>query len=120
MLTVFEKRVLRRISVSKMNEIIGGWRNLHNEELHNFYTSPSTIRMIKSMGMKWAGHVAHTGITGMHMDFGGKARKRRLVRPRGRWEDNVKIDLRGIGWGGIDCIHMAQDRDQWRALANTQ
>jgi hypothetical protein len=45
--------------------------------------------------------------------------KRQLGRPRRRWENNVKMDLRGIGWGGADWIVLAQDRDQWRALVNT-
>jgi hypothetical protein len=43
---------------------------------------------------------------------------RSLGRPRRRWEDNIKTDLREIGWGGIDWIHLTQDRDQWRALVN--
>jgi hypothetical protein len=46
-------------------------------------------------------------------------RKRQLGRPRRRWMDNVKMDLREIGWGDMDWIDLAQDRDQWRALANT-
>jgi hypothetical protein len=46
-------------------------------------------------------------------------RKRPLGRPRRRWEDNVKMDLREIGWGGMDWIDLAQDRNQWRALVNT-
>jgi hypothetical protein len=45
--------------------------------------------------------------------------KRPLGRPRRRWEDNIIMDLREIGWGGMDCIDLAQDRDQWRALVNT-
>jgi hypothetical protein len=45
--------------------------------------------------------------------------KRPLGRSRRRWEDNIKMDLRGIGWGGMDWIDLAQDRDQWRALVNT-
>jgi hypothetical protein len=45
--------------------------------------------------------------------------KRPLGRPRRRWVDNIKIDLREIGWDGIDWIDLAQDRDQWRALVNT-
>jgi hypothetical protein len=57
---VFEKRVLRRIFGPKRDEETGGWRKLHNEELHNLYSSPSTIRMIKSRRMRWAGHVAST------------------------------------------------------------
>jgi hypothetical protein len=55
---VFEKRVLRRIFRPKMGKVIGGWRKLHNEELHNMYTFPSIIRMIKSRRMRCSGHVA--------------------------------------------------------------
>jgi hypothetical protein len=51
--------------------------------------------------------------------FGGKLEGKRLLgRPRSRWEDDIKIDHREIGWGGMDWIHMAQDRDQWQALVN--
>jgi hypothetical protein len=60
-LKAFESSVLRRIFGCKRDEIIGCWRKLHNEELHNFYSSPSIIRMIKSWRTKWAGHVARTG-----------------------------------------------------------
>jgi hypothetical protein len=55
---VFENRVLRRIFGPKRDEVTGGQRTLHNEELHNFYSSPSTIRIIKSRKMRWTGHVA--------------------------------------------------------------
>jgi hypothetical protein len=58
-LRVFENRVLRRIFGPKRDEVTGGWRKLHNEELHNLYSSPSIIRMSKSM--RWAGHVARLG-----------------------------------------------------------
>jgi hypothetical protein len=57
-LRVFENRVLRRIFGPKGDEVIGGWRKLHNEELHNLYCSPSIIRITKSRRMRWAGHVA--------------------------------------------------------------
>jgi hypothetical protein len=56
---VFESRVLRRIFGRKRDEVIGGWRKLHNEELHNLYSSPSIIRIIKSRRMRWVGHVAY-------------------------------------------------------------
>jgi hypothetical protein len=59
-LRVFENRVLRRIFGPKRNEMTGGWRKLHNEELHNLYSSPSIIRMAK-LRMRWAGHVARVG-----------------------------------------------------------
>jgi hypothetical protein len=53
-----ENRVLKRIFGPKRDEVTGGWRKLYNEELHNLYSSPSIIRMIKSRRMRWAGHVA--------------------------------------------------------------
>jgi hypothetical protein len=55
---VFENRVLRRIFGSRWDEVMGGWRILHNEELRDLYSSPSIIRIIKSIKMRWAGHVA--------------------------------------------------------------
>jgi hypothetical protein len=55
---VFEKRVLRRIFGSKRDEVTGGWRKLHNAELHNLNSSPSIIRMIKSRRIIWTGQVA--------------------------------------------------------------
>jgi hypothetical protein len=57
-LKVFQNRVSRRIFRQKRDEIIGGWRKMHNEELHNLYLSTSVIRTIKSRRMTWAGHVA--------------------------------------------------------------
>jgi hypothetical protein len=57
-LTVFENRVLRGIFGPKRDGVMGGWKKLHNEELHNLYSSPSIIRIIKSWRMRWAGHVA--------------------------------------------------------------
>jgi hypothetical protein len=68
-LRVFENRVLRKIFGPKRDEVIGGWRNLHNEELHNLYCSPSTIRItrMKSRRMRWAGHAARMGRRGMHI-----------------------------------------------------
>jgi hypothetical protein len=55
---VFENRVLRRICGSERDEVVGGWRKLHNEEIHNFYSSPKIIRMITPRRMRWAGHTA--------------------------------------------------------------
>jgi hypothetical protein len=57
-LRVFENRVLRRILGSKRDEMVGGWRKLHNEELHNLHSSPNIITMIKSRTVRWVGHVA--------------------------------------------------------------
>jgi hypothetical protein len=60
-LRVFENRVLRRIFGPKRDGVTGGWRKLHNEELHNFYSSPNIVRVIKSRRVSWAGHVARMG-----------------------------------------------------------
>jgi hypothetical protein len=60
-LRVFENRVLRRIFGPKRDEVMGEWRKLHNEELHNLYSSPDIIRQVKSRRMNWAGHVARMG-----------------------------------------------------------
>jgi hypothetical protein len=66
---VFENRVLRRIFELKRDYVTGGWRKLHNEELHNLYSFPSIIRMIKSRRMRWALHVARMGRRGMHIGY---------------------------------------------------
>jgi hypothetical protein len=67
-LRVFEKRVLRRIFGPTRDEVMGGWRKLLNEELHNLYCSPIIIRMVKSSRMRWSGHVARLGGRGMHIE----------------------------------------------------
>jgi hypothetical protein len=71
--------------------------------------------------MKWAGHVARKGEkrNAYRILFGKLERTRPLGRPRHRWVDNIKMDLREIVWDGADWIDLAQDRDQWRALVNT-
>jgi hypothetical protein len=99
-LRVFENRVLRRIFGPKRDEMTGGWRKLHNEELHNLYSSPSIIRMIKSRCVRWAGHVARMGeIRNAYRIFVGEREgKRPLRRRRRRWVNNIKIDLRDVGW----------------------
>jgi hypothetical protein len=104
---MFENRVLRRISGRpKRDEVTGGWRKPHNEELHNLYSSPNIIRMIKSRRMRWAGHVARMGekrnIHVYRILVGKPEGKRPLGRPRRSWVDNIKIDLREIGWDGMD------------------
>jgi hypothetical protein len=100
---------------------LGDWRRLHNEALHNLYTSQNIFTVIKSIRMGWAGHVARMGeIRNVYKILVGKLeRKRPLGRPRRRWEDNVRMNLREIGWEGVDCMHLRQDRDQWRCLVNT-
>jgi PAS domain-containing protein len=117
---VFENRMLRRIFGPRREEVMGDWRKLHNEELHNLHSLPNTVRMIKSRRMRWAGHVARMGETNAYRTSVRKPEgKRPLGRPRCRWVDNIKMDIREIGWDGVDWIELAQDRGQWRALVNT-
>jgi hypothetical protein len=120
-LRVFEKRVLRRIFEPKRDEVTGGLRKMHDEELHGLYSSPGIIRVIKARRMRWAGHVARMReVRGAYNILVGRPEGRRpLRRPRRRWEDNIKMDLREIGFGDVDWIHLAQDRDRWRAVVNT-
>jgi hypothetical protein len=101
--------------------VTGDWRKLHNEELHNLYFSPNIIRMLKSRRMRWAAHLARMGETrnAYRILVEKKEGKRQIGRPRRRWEDNIEMDLREIGWVGIDWIELAQDRDQCRAVVNT-
>jgi hypothetical protein len=111
--------VLRRIFGPKRDEVTGEWRKLHNEELHDLYSSSNLIRILKSRRMIGAGHVAEWGKRKMRIVIGGTARgKEQLGRPRRRWVDNIKMDLLEIGWGGVDWIGLAQDRDKWRGLVN--
>jgi hypothetical protein len=113
-LRVFENRVLRRIFGPKRDEVTGGWIKLHNEELHGLHSSPSIVRVSKARRMRWAGHVAQMGeVRGAYNILVGTPERRRpLGRPRRRWEDNIKIDLRKIGFGDVDWIHVAWDRDR--------
>jgi hypothetical protein len=76
-LKVFENRVLRRIFRPKMDERIHGWRKLHNEEVHNLYSSPNIIIMIRSRRMKWTGHVERMGRRLMHIGFCWESQKER-------------------------------------------
>jgi hypothetical protein len=66
---LFENRLLRRIFGPKRDEVAGGLRKLHNEELHNLYSSPDIIIMMKSRRMRWAGHIARMGRRGMHVGY---------------------------------------------------
>jgi hypothetical protein len=101
-LRVFENRVLRRIFGPKGDEVTGEWRRLHNKELYALYYSTNIIRVIKSRRLRWAGHVARMGERrGEYRALIGKPHGRRSPgRPRRRWEDNIKMDLREVGWEG--------------------
>jgi hypothetical protein len=119
-LRVFENTVLRRIFGPKREED-GSWRKLHNDELQILYSSPNIVRVIKSRRIKWAGHVARMGEgRGVYRVLVGRPEgKRPLGRPRRRWEDNIKMDLREIGIDGANWIQLTQDRFQWRAFVNS-
>jgi hypothetical protein len=88
---------------------------LEASETPHFYQL--LIYSMKSRRVRWAGHIARMGRRGILVV---KAEgKRPLGRPRRRWVDNIKMDLREIGRDGVDWIDLVQDRDQWRALVNT-
>jgi len=119
-LRVFENRVLRKIFGPNRDEVTREWRNLHNEGLNDLYSSPNTLRVIKSRRMRWAGHVACMWERrGIYRVLVGKPEgKRPLGRPRRRWEDNIKIDLQEVECGSMDWTELIRDRDRWRALVN--
>jgi hypothetical protein len=117
---VFENRVLRRIFGPKRDEVRREWRRLHNEKLNDLFSSPNIVRVIK---------IEKNEIGGACSTYGEKRgacwilvrrpeRKRPLGRPRHRWKDNIKRDLREVGWEGMDWIGLAEDRDRWRAPVN--
>jgi hypothetical protein len=120
-LRVFENRVLRRIFGPKWDEVTGEWRKLHNKELHDLYSSPSIIRIIKSRRMRLVGHVARTGEkrNAYRLQVGKPEGKIPLGRPRRRWVNNIRMDLGEVEWGDVDWIGLAQDRNRWRALVNS-
>jgi hypothetical protein len=91
------------------------------DELHSLYPSPNIVRVVKSRKLRWAGHVARRGEgRGVYRILVGRPEgKRPLGRPRHRWEDNIKMDLREIGIGGANWIRLVQDRVQWRVFVNT-
>jgi hypothetical protein len=103
-LRVFENRVLRRIFIPKRDEVTGEWRKLHSEELHNLYLSLDIIRKVKSRRMRRAGHVARMEEERKvyNVLVGKPGGKRPVGRPRRRWEDGIRMDLREISLGGVD------------------
>jgi hypothetical protein len=91
-----------------------GRRKLHDEELHDLYSSPDIIRFIKSRRMRWTGHMARRGEKKnvYRLLTGEPKRKRPLGRRRHMGVGKIKMNLVQIGWGGVDWIGLAQDRDK--------
>ena len=119
-LGVFENRVLRRIFGPKRDEVTEEWRKLRNEEINDLYCSSSTVRMIKSRRIRWAGHVARMWERiDVYRVLVGKLTERDQLGDPGAGE---RMILRWIfrKWdvGGVDWIEMAQNRDGWQALVN--
>jgi hypothetical protein len=112
--------VLRRTFGPWRDEVTREWRKLHNEELQDLYSSPSIIRIMKSKRMRWAGHVAQMveKRSPYRLLVGKPEEKRSLGRPRRWWVDNIRMDLVEVGWGDVDWIGLAQDRNRWRAFVN--
>jgi hypothetical protein len=102
------------------DEVRGGWRRLHNEELHDVYFSPD-IRVIYSRRMRLAGYVARMGDRrGAYSVFLETPKKRRsLGKGKHRLEDNTKVALKEVR-RGVDWFELAQDRDRWRAFVNVE
>jgi len=102
-LRVFENRVPGRMFGLKREEVAREWRKLHNEELNDLY-SPNTFRTIKSRRISLAGHVeSMSDSRGVNRVLVGKPEgKKPLLRPRRRWEDNIKMDFQEVGCEGMD------------------
>jgi hypothetical protein len=77
--------------------------------------------MIKSRRMRWAGHVTHMGEkrNAYRIFVEKREGKRPVGRPKRRWVDNIKMDLREIGWVDMDWIDLTHDREQWKTVVNT-
>jgi hypothetical protein len=85
-------------------KLCGSLEKTHNEELHNLYASANVIRMIKKGRVRWAGYVARMGqMRNSYKILVAKSEGKTLLgRPRHRWEDSIRIDLKEIGWEGVD------------------
>jgi hypothetical protein len=119
-LIVFENSVLGKIFGPKRDEVTNERRKIRNEELIDLYCSPNIVWVVKSRRMRWSGHVARMGERrGVYRALMGKSEgERPLGRPRLKWENNIKMNLLGVGCGSMDWIELAEVRDRWWALVN--
>jgi len=104
----------------KRDEEMGELKRLHKEQQNDLYSSPNTVRVMKSSRLRWAGHVERMDeervvYRVLVRKSGGK---RPLGRPRRRWMDNIRMDLLEVGCGYMDWVGLAQDRDRWRTLVS--
>ena len=111
---MFENKVLCKIFWAKRHEITGEWRKFYNAELHAMYTSPNIIRILKSRRLRWTGHVTRLeqSRNTYRVLVEKPERERPLRRPRRRWEDNIKMVLREVGFDLGKWTDLAADRDQ--------
>jgi hypothetical protein len=118
---VFEDRVLRRIFGPNRDEVTGEWRKVHSEKLSFMFCTPPQILLGRSNRRERGGRdMWHAWERNVYRLLMGKPEgKRPLGRPRRRWEDGIRMDLREIGWASVDWIQLAQDRDWRRAVVNT-
>jgi hypothetical protein len=116
-----KSKMLKRMFGPKGEKMAGGWRILLTEELHNLNVPPHVNGVIKSRRIRWTGNVARIGeMRKVYNILVRKTeRKSPLGTPRCTRQNNIKMDLKEIPWEGVDWIHLAQERDQWRALVNT-
>jgi hypothetical protein len=113
---LFENKQLTTIFGHIRKAATGAWRKLDSEVIHDMYSSTNTIRVIRSWKMRWAGDVGCLGGRG-RIVYKILIRSLKLFgRPRCRWEDNIKIRLKGIGWNGVEWIDVAWDREGWRRV----
>jgi hypothetical protein len=105
-LKAVEGQVLRKVFVLEWEELPGQWEKLHNEDFQDLYSSPVNIWVSRSRRMTLAEHVACVGEErSAYREHEGK---RPLRRPRQRWEDNIKMDIKEVEWDGVDQNDLAQ------------